>query len=701
MKMPLPALREELALLAGPMLADGQPSHTLHDPVRNQFFQIDWPTFEMLRRWPLGEAGAVADAVGRDTTLQLGQDDVEQALLFLRENQLLRPPAGASADYADRLRQRRGSWGHRLLHNYLFFRVSLVRPDAWLARWTPRLSLFHSRLFLGLTLAALGWGTIEIFRQWDAFSATLVDTISWRGVLSYGIALTAVKVLHELGHAMTAKRFGCRVPTMGVAFLVLWPVAYTDTNEVWKLTDHRQRLAVVGAGVLTELAVAAWSTLAWALLPEGTLKSLAFLLATTTLMATLLINASPFMRFDGYFLLSDWLQIPNLHARAFALARWDLRERLFALGQAAPEHFPRPRRIGLILFAYATWIYRLTVFLGIAALVYAFFIKAVGIFLFIIEIGWFVLRPFSQELKAWQTLWPAIRHSRRTRVSAAIALLLALSLVVPWPARISTSALLRPAMQLVLYAPPGAQVSAMPVTEGQHVAAGTLLLTLSSAELEGRLRAARARERRLQWQISSAPFDPEQRAQWQVAQEQLGAVQAEIAAIQADAVRYAPVAPFAGVLRDLSPDLRAGVWLSRQEPLARLVSDQGLAVVTYLDEDQIGQVRIGDKARFHADAPEGPSATLEVTGIDRDASRILREPELASLFGGTIIAREKNGQIYPERPVYRVTLTAGDVRDSARQHAWRGTVVLDGQWAVPAWRYLRGALAVIRREAGF
>ena len=68
---------------------------------------------------------------------------------------------------------------------------------------------------------------------------------------------------------------------------------------------------------------------------------MAFLLATTTWVSTVLINASPFMRFDGYFLLSDFLQMPNLHARAFALARWDLRERLFALGEPAPEHFPR------------------------------------------------------------------------------------------------------------------------------------------------------------------------------------------------------------------------------------------------------------------------------------------------------------------------------------------------------------------------
>lgn len=697
----LPPLREELALSPGPVLADGQPSHTLHDPVRNQFFQIDWPTFEVLSRWFLGDPAAIAAAVSRETALQLQDEDIDEVLVFLRDNQLLRPRPGAAAEYAARLRERRGGFVQWLLHNYLFFRVPLVKPDAWLGRWASRLDFFYSRQFLYLTLAALGWGLVEVYRQWDRFTATLVDTLSWQGLASYGITLAAIKALHELGHAFTAKRLGCRVPTIGVAFLVLWPVAYTDTNEVWKLTRRRQRLAVVGAGMLTELTVAAWATLAWAVLPEGMPKSLAFLLATTTWIATVAVNASPFMRFDGYFLLSDWLEMPNLHTRAFALARWDLRERLFALGLAAPEHFPRSRRNGLILFAYATWIYRLVVFLGIAALVYAFFIKAVGILLFAVEIGWFVLLPFWRELQAWRKLWPLIRRRSRARRSAALLAFLLLLPLLPWPTRIAVSGLLRPAEQFIVYAPQHARVIAMPVAEGQHVQAGAVLFKLSSPDLSGRLQSAQARLESLHWQTAAAPFDNEQRARWQVSREQLSAAEAEVAAVYADTARYEPVAPFAGVLRDLIPDLRPGVWLSKQEALARLVADEGLMVVAYLDEEAINLVSAGDSARFYADTPEGPTLQLEVASIDRDASRTLPEPELATLFGGSVVAREKNGQFYPERPVYRVTLKALSTVDSAAQHTWRGKAVIFGGWTAPGWRYLRGILAVIRREAGF
>lgn len=113
---------------------------------------------------------------------------------------------------------------------------------------------------------------------------------------------------------------------MGVAFLVMMPMFYTDTSGSWKLTLKRQRITIGVAGMLTELALAAWATLACSFLPDGMLRSAAFMLATTTWIMTLAVNLSPLMRFDGYFLLSDTLQVPNLQQRGFAMGRWQLRE---------------------------------------------------------------------------------------------------------------------------------------------------------------------------------------------------------------------------------------------------------------------------------------------------------------------------------------------------------------------------------------
>jgi putative peptide zinc metalloprotease protein len=696
----LPTLRQELAIGAGPRLADGQPSWTLHDPVRNLFFQLDWPSFEMLSRWDLRDPQAVLGEINRDTALQLDSDALERLVAFLREQQLLLPGQGASAAMAAMRDRQRGNWHQWLLHNYLFFRIPLLRPDRWLSWLQPRLAFLFGPTFRRLTIVAGVLGLAGVYREWDRFSATLMDTLSWNGAVLYGCAIVFAKTCHEMGHALTAKRHGCRVPTMGLAFLVMWPVAYTDTNEVWKLARRGQRLAVASAGIVTELCIAVWATLAWAWLPEGGPKQVAFLLSTTTWITTLLINASPFMRFDGYYMLSDFLGLPNLHGRAFALARWDLRERLFALGEPAPEAFPRDRRIGLILFAWAVWIYRLVLFLGIAALVYHFFIKAVGIILFAVEMVWFVALPVWRELQAWRARRSALRHSRRARRSAMLAVLLVLAFFLPWPDRVHTSGLLQPHARLALYAPVYAMLDALPVGNGQSVQAGQPLLRLSSAELDLRASEVGARHNLLAWQSAASGLDATSRKDWQVLNDQLAFASAEQAAVGTDLQRYRPVAPNAGVMVDIDPDLRPGEWLKGQEYLGSLVTPGRWQVVTYVDEEAVRRIARGDRAVFISDGLGGPALRLTVASIDRDASRTLGEPELASLFGGDVLVREKSGTLYPEHAVYRVLLDADEALP-ATHPSWRGRVAIAGQWEVPAMRFLRYAASVAWREAGF
>ncbi|HYD81854.1 MAG TPA: site-2 protease family protein [Paucimonas sp.] len=705
----LPPLREELSLHPGPALATGEPNHVLEDPVRNQFFRIDWMTFEILRRWSFGNADDILLSIRAATALDPSADDVAAVARFLNDNQLLRPdPLAAIKPMAQRYLAARGKWHQRLLHHYLFFRIPLLKPDRWLTRVAPAFEWAYSAAFARLTLLALLVGGAQVARDWQRFSATLADAFTPGGLLAYALALIGVKCIHELGHALTAKRYGCRVPTMGIAFLVLWPVPYTDTNDAWRLGSNRQRQRIAAAGVAAELIVAAWSTLAWALLPDGLLRAMVFPLATTTWIATLAVNTSPFMRFDGYFLLSDWLDMPNLHARAFALARWDLRERLFGLGAPPPEYLPRRRNIGLILFAWATWLYRLTLFIGIAVLVYHFFIKIVGIFLFAVEIAWFVLRPIAQEIAAWRALLPQLKSSRRARRSALLFAALLLLFVLPWPARIQSSAMLHARQVFPIHAPREAQLLALPIAEGGAVAAGQAVMQLSSPETDSRRRALEALIERLRWQASSgAAFDAEQRGRGAVLREELATAEAALQELEQEAVRYRPVAPFSGRLRDVLPELAPGVWVAANERLAILVGDDGLEAESYLEEDLVHRIAVGDTARFYPDGLDGPAVRLVVTSIDQDASRILPSGLWAAAHGGAIAAREKQGAWYPEHAVYRVGFALWDEQDArdlapaASGQSRRGTVVIAGAWEAPGARFVRHFLSVLWREIGF
>ena len=123
----------------------------------------------------------------------------------------------------------------------------------------------------------------------------------------YFITLILVKCLHELGHAYVAKYHGCRVSAIGIAFLVFFPFLYTDTTDAWRLRNHKDRLLINFAGILTELHLALIATFVWGVLPEGGLGA-AFFIATTSWISSIAINVSPFMRFDGYYVFSDWLK---------------------------------------------------------------------------------------------------------------------------------------------------------------------------------------------------------------------------------------------------------------------------------------------------------------------------------------------------------------------------------------------------------
>ena len=170
--MALPALREEIDLMPGSALADGQPSWMLHDPARNLFFRIDWPTFEVMQRWWMDDPKAIAADISQNTALQLSEPDVLGVVEFLQRHQILQPDAAqGSSRMAERAQAMQASWHKWLLHHYLFFRVPLIRPDAWLGRWAGVASIFYARSFAWLTLLALGWGLSNVIRQWDAFAA--------------------------------------------------------------------------------------------------------------------------------------------------------------------------------------------------------------------------------------------------------------------------------------------------------------------------------------------------------------------------------------------------------------------------------------------------------------------------------------------------------------------------------------------------
>ncbi|MBQ4762422.1 HlyD family efflux transporter periplasmic adaptor subunit [Pectobacterium versatile] len=699
----LSPLRDELILHAGPANRDGSPSWTLEDPLRGLYFRIGWAEMAMLSRWSMGNAAQIVAEVNQTSALMLDDSDVQYFNRFLQANSLTRVSGDeAIAQFARQVEQSRVSIWRKLLKNYLFFRIPLWHPDRFLGATLPWIEPFFSRTFLKLTLLVAVLGLFLAGRQWETFKHTFLHFFTLEGAALAGLTLCFTKILHEFGHAYTCKRFGARVATMGVAFLVMMPVLYTDTSGSWKLTRRRQRMAIGAAGMITELVLAAWATLAWSFLPDGMLRSAAFMLATTTWIMTLAINLSPLMRFDGYFLLSDGLQMPNLQNRGFAIGRWQMREWLFGLGDAPPEHFPRWLQRTLVGYAFAVWIYRFFLFTGIAILVYHMTFKLLGMLLFAIEIGYFVVMPVVNEVREWSQRRKDYRMNRNMTTTLTVSAVVLLLLMIPWQRGVYAPALLRAEQQSSLYMPVPAMIQRIDVQVGQPVHAGQTLFTLSSDALAHERQQLERQIATLNWQSTFQVFNKEAAGDHQRVKQEHEAALKKLQVLQRQSEQLTVRAPIDGVVADMATPLETGEWLGQGEWLAVVTKPTGGLVEAFVSEKDWQRLRTGAKGTFYLQDVSRSSLPLTVVEIASTATRDLNAaPELASIYGGDIATlSDAQRKLHPEQAVYRVLLSLPDDY-RAQPQVLRGTVVMDGEAQSLLIRGWKVVSAVLIRELSF
>jgi putative peptide zinc metalloprotease protein len=696
----LPALREDIRLLPGPAASDGAPTWTLYDPALHRYVRIGRLEFEILVRWGLGRPASIADAVSSATTLRATEADVIDVLRFAVRARLLRP-AGPEANraMAREIDARRLSPAMWLLKNYLFIRVRLIDPDRALACAVRLMAPVFSAGFLWVMAALALAGFYLIGRQWDSYTHSFLHLFSLEGAAQVGVALAFAKAVHECGHGLVAKRMGCRVPGMGVAMLVMWPMLWTDVTDSWRMTARHQRLLIDAAGVMAEMVLAVAASLAWSVLPDGPLRSAAFLLSGSAWVITLAVNVNPLMRFDGYFLLSDWLNEPNLQERSFAMGRWRLRKLLFGFADLPPEQLPPGRRNLLTVYAIACWIYRLGLFLGIALLVYHLTFKLLGLFLMAVEIGWFIVRPVAGELATWPRRLRAGGWPRRSRVTFAILAAGIAALVLPWRGSVSAPGLLRAERQIaVITAQPGRLDSVTP--DGATVAAGQALFTLDNPDTAHAAASAGAEIAGLKARLAGQSFDSSAAQDVPVTWQQLEAALARLRDAEAHAAQLVVRAPFAGRLVDVPHDAVPGVWLPKREQLGILVDPSAMIVEAMVNEADIGRIRRGEAAYF---SPENGEAHVPLIVLDVSPSAVplLEAPELASVHGGGVpVRREADGRLKPEAAVYRVTFSLAEGTPVPEAGIRRGTVRIDAAPVSLAEGVWRRAAAIVMREAG-
>ena len=700
--MIIPYLRQDLEILRGNSREDGSPAWLLYDAVRNKYFTIGLSAFRLIKNWRGGENIENLEKQVNSEGFETSTEEIKNFIDFLQLNNLIVQPAGHNVSFLMKQKNNlKKNWLMFLIHSYLFFKVPLFKPDDWLQKTLSKVKFMGSKQFRSFIYVLGIFGFFIVIQQYETFLKTFMYFFTLKGLFLYFLTLIFVKCLHELGHAFIAKYYDCRVSSIGIAFLVFFPFLYTDTTDAWRLRNQKQRLLINFAGILTELHLALIATFVWGILPEGSLKSVAFFVATTSWISSLLINVSPFMRFDGYYVFSDWLKAENLQPRSFALARWKMRELLFGLNHPTPEEINPSRRLTFIIYAWATWLYRFFVFIGIALLVYHFTFKFLGIILFAIEIYWFIMLPIIKEIKNWWSFKLEMKLNLQT-VRFAVLFLIVMTLVfLPWKSSLKIPAVYTSEQNSEIYSTYPAKIKKILINKDDYVTEGQKLIELYSPQLEKEIISIERKIELTKTKINRMSRDANNMDQYLTYQQRLIALESELSGTILTKEKFLIKSPINGKIKYFS-NLSEEMWVANTDKLLSIVSYGSGRVVGLIKEDQIKRFQENLPAVFIPNDGVHDKIELISKNIDIAAVRNLPYRSLASIHNGPIAVRNFTAGEYQYRPE-----TAHYVADfqlvnkSKIEFELPGYVHIKGARYSPFIEFLRDTAAILVRESGF
>lgn len=496
----------------------GQPWYVLHDPATARTHRLSPQAYGLVGRM---DGRQTLDEIWRAALPGLGedaptQDELLQLIGQLHSADILRcdvaPDAAELFERQDRtLRARR--WAG--VRNPLAIRIPLWDPDRFLERSLPfvRPLMGWGGLLLWVLLVAPALVLAGV--HWDALAGNLSDRVlAMHNLVLLWLTFPIVKLLHELGHAWAAKAGGAEVHEIGLMLLVFAPVPYVDSSRTSRFRSKWGRAGVGAAGMLVETALASLALFAWVLLEPGLARAVCFNVMLIAGVSTLVFNLNPLLKFDGYYILCDLIEMPNLAQRSQRFVAEAVDHHLFrAPARPAPALQPGERG-WLALYAPVSAVYRLVVMFTIAIFVASEYF-VVGVLLALLAIGQGLVLPLAKGLRhlaAGDSL-----HARRGTAqltAAALAAVLALGLfVLPAPDR--------SVVQGVVWLPDDAQirarasgfVQAVLRQPGAAVREGEGVLLAAEPVLEAQLQAQQARVEELQARLDAERFDERARAE--------------------------------------------------------------------------------------------------------------------------------------------------------------------------------------------
>jgi len=599
----------------------------------------------------------------------------------------------------------------RLLGGALFIKVPLIDPSPWLGRLAHALRFVWTKWFVFVSSILFVWTAGLLLVNAGEFAANPIDFFSAGNLILLWLSIIVIKTLHELGHATTCRHFGGEVHEMGICFMLFTPCGYVDASDAWMMRHKRHKLYVTVAGVFTELIIASIAAHFWLVLPDGIGRSLAFNAMIVASVNTLIFNINPLMRFDGYYVLCDLLEIPNLRTKSMLFCSYHL-QRLF-LGyrnrQQETMFEQEANGRGFVVYAVFAYLYMMFIIYSITQ-IFGRILEPVGLGELGLYLGYFVLASFVglPFIKVFMDATNPGVHivktgsagRRLTVIFGTLAAVIALSFLVPTRHHVSQQGIVMPESLEAVASDIGGVIEAVHVRTGQWVRTGDLLVTLSNPDIGAELRVAEAARQQARVRFSALGYVQGRLAAGDSAKAAQEIEMAE-AAYQRAASRASSLelrARTAGHVLTPEVDKLTGSFAPPSQPILRLGDTERLRLVVPLSENEAQLVGRGApvSGRWQATGARFQTELVSVSSQPSQPADI--HVGMLAFFGGPVPSQLM--QLRPseraENPVF-LAIAQLPKPGHAVMDGLRVRVTIEGErttWGRKVWRWFRSLFSL-------
>src|SRR5690349_1713421 len=351
-------------LIVQPQFYEGMTHYVVKDPIALKYFRFKIEEYFLLQQFDgkntLQDVKRAFERKYRPQTISI--EDLTRFVAQLHEAGLAQIDSPEQAKVLIR-RRRKNKWKKvwQFLANILYIKIPIIDPEKLLTGMYPYFRWIYTSWFITVSVGSMLAAMTLVASHWFEFQAKLPEFQSffnWHSVLYFWCSLAVIKIIHEFGHGLTAKHFGGEVHEMGMLFLVLTPALYCDVTDSWLLPSKWKRIWISAAGIYVECFLASLATFVWWNTEEGLLKSLMMATMFICSVNTIMFNANPLLRYDGYYVMADWLEIPNLRIKSTQFFTYLFQEKVLGLEIPVQSYMPRSRRTLFVTYAVASYVYR-------------------------------------------------------------------------------------------------------------------------------------------------------------------------------------------------------------------------------------------------------------------------------------------------------------------------------------------------------